>query len=151
MIQRYRDHLRRLRRQYNIFVLPKPVPLHGEAFISENYDRYINITGSVHSQLWLFVLYHEAAHHSLGHVGRISFHPFWTIEYQADMAALEAIRQYQPYAFAKCEDESKTHIRSYLQWYIDQDMWHHIDVGIASWAECDFSQFRGPESDNDNF
>lgn len=150
MIELYREHLRRVRRRYDVFVIPSTYAVSGEAF-TDGKNRFITISGSVHSQLWLFVLYHEAAHHHFLHVGAFNTLPAWIAEYQADMAGLEAVRKYQPYAFRKCEADAKTHIRRIVQWYIDNDFCNHVDVDVANWAECDMTNYRDPESDDDNF
>jgi hypothetical protein len=143
MIDLYRLHLQMIREEtkIDVFVIPSPLPVEGVAFCSLN-KRYINISGSVHSLLWLFVLYHEVFHHRLGHVGRWTSTPVWLCEFQADAKALEMISLVQPYVYSVCERASKTHIRPMLQSYIDAEIYHHVDVAIARWAGCDLQHFK---------
>lgn len=157
MIDLYRVHLQMIRETTNIdvFVIPSPLPVEGVAFCSLG-KRYVNITGSVHSLIWLFVLYHEVYHHLLGHVGIWTSTPVWLIEFQADAKALEMIEMVQPYVYEVCERNAKTHIRPMLQAYIDAEIYHHVDVHIARWAGCDLQYFKddwdifeGTDSDDD--
>lgn len=123
----------------DVFVLPRALPLHGEAFRSLEGKEYINMIGSIHNRLWLFVLLHEVAHHTLGHTGlEWSSTPSWIIEKQADEVALAMLADLHPAAVPYAEQASKDHIRPILQWYIDADIWHHVDEATAIWAGCTF-------------
>lgn len=143
MISLYREHLRMIRKEtgIDIFVLPTPLPVQGMAFMSSG-KQCVNIFGSVHSLIWLFVLYHEVYHHLLGHVGRWTSTPAWLLEFHADAKALEMIEIAQPYVYKVCEKNAKTHIRWMLQIYIDMQIYHHVDWDIARWAECDLTGFN---------
>lgn len=145
MIDLYRLHLQMIRETTNIdiFVIPTPLPVEGVAFRSVG-KRYINISGSVHSLIWLFVLYHEVFHHRLGHTDRWTFVPIWLNEFHADAKALEMIQLVQPYAYDVCERNAQNHIRQMLQAYIDMDMSFHVDMEIAVWAGCDLTNFKDP-------
>lgn len=140
MIPRFRKALHDTRATgIDVFVLPRALPLHCEAFQSPDGKAYINMNGSVHNRLWLFILLHEVAHHTLGHTGRVwSSAPDWIIEKQADEVALALLDDLHPAAVPYAEQAAKDHIRPILQWYIDADIWHHVDDATAIWAGCTF-------------
>jgi hypothetical protein len=90
----------------------------------------------VASDLFLFVLLHEVAHHRLGHCLGWSSAPVWYIEKLADDWALRALRVVQPGVVPVCEAASRTHIGGILQDYIDADIWNHVSLDVADWAGC---------------
>lgn len=159
MIDLYRWALRQIRQDgFDVFVLPVPnVSVSGEAFLGGGGERCINIVGPVHSMLWLFVLFHEVAHHALCHTsGGESSVPEWIKEYSVDMAALDLIYALQPYAANAFDRAASDHIRPLLQRMIDIEVWHHVDLDIARWAGCllppDAERFCAPtrgEADED--
>lgn len=148
MIDRYRRQLRFWRGAgIDIFVIPGPGAVSGMAYCTPQNESptgktrlHINISGSVHSRLWLFVLLHEVAHHALGHTSRFTTQPTWSQEYQTDQYALALLRDHQPAAVALAEEESKRHIRPLLQGMIDYGITHHVDLDIARWAGCEIPE-----------
>jgi hypothetical protein len=138
VIALYRHHLHRVRaRGIDVFVLPTPHPISGMAFeCPKTGKKFITVCGSIHSRLWLFVLLHEEVHIRAGHTRVISVSPYWSHEYEADRKALDQIAVLQPYAFARCEAESKARFRNTLQAIIDEGAWYSYDEGVARWAGC---------------
>lgn len=116
----YKAQLRAVRAQgYDVFVVPgDEIPM-GVAWTEGGPDggpeRLITLVGDVDSDLWLFVLFHEWAHHDLGHTVGWTSVPVWMIEKAADDAAMAAIRAVQPSAVAVCEAAIRTHIGGLMQ------------------------------------
>jgi hypothetical protein len=144
MIESYRRALHLYRDSgIDIHVIPGPGPVTGIAWsvpaadsASGKISLHINIKGSTHSPLWLFVLLHEVAHHILGHTIRRDSSPLWIKEYQTDRLALKWLAKWQPAALPQAEAASKRHIRPLLQAMIDGEIWHHVDRDISVWAGC---------------
>lgn len=138
MISLYRHHLHRVRASgIDVFVLPTPHPIAGVAFIDDKTRRrHINITGSVHSVFWLFVLLHEERHHLSGHCGFSHVTPFWAHEWEADMDALARIEVLQPYAYRQCREIVAARFRAIMQPIIDAGEWFYFDETVARWAGC---------------
>lgn len=144
MTPRYRKHLAFWRKcGFDIFVIPGPGFVSGMAFCSLadktkglRFRRYINMRGSTYSTIWLFVLFHEIAHHALRHTNRWTSTPTWLTEYEADQFALELVMTHWPAAWARCEREARDHIRPMLQDRLDHGLWYNTDLGIARWAGC---------------
>lgn len=145
MIDLYRHQLAAVRKAgIDVFVIPGP-PLGsaGQAYCApvagsdpESVTRHINIMGSVHSPLWLYILLHEVAHHELGHTQTYSSTPAWVDEYEADLWALERIKVLQPYAYRRCEQAAKKNVRWHLQGMINAGSVYHVDLEVADWAGC---------------
>jgi hypothetical protein len=136
VIERYRNHLHKVRaRGINVFVLPTTHAVSGEAWEHpDTGEQYINMRGSVHSLLWLFVLLHEECHVVARHTRAVHCTPFWCHEYEADMTALAAIKLLQPYAHDLCLRTAKAHIRGFLQTVWRQDLAMHWSATVAEWA-----------------
>jgi len=128
----------------DILVIPGPGQVTGSAFARpadpgdapQRLRLYVTIRGSTFSGLWLFVLLHEVAHHSMGHTTVRTTVPVWQQEYDADQEALRLLAGWQPAALPRCEAASKQHIRPRLQQMIDAEIWNHVDGDIARWAGC---------------
>jgi len=141
---RYRKHLAFWRKcGIDIFVIPGPGFVTGMAFCSladkttgAKFRRYVNMHGSTYSTIWLFVLFHEVAHHLLRHTNRWTSTPLWQTEYEADQMALDLIKTHWPAAWARCEREAREHMRPILQERIDADLWYNTVLEIALWAGC---------------
>ena len=108
MNELYRKELRKVRAiGIDVFVLPTADQPEGMAFLSGHTAHcrkfHINVFGETTSPLWLFVLFHEVAHHLLRHTLRWTSEPAWITEKAADDFALRMIRVVQPEAFELCE------------------------------------------------
>lgn len=141
MIELYRQELRKAKGAgVDVFVIPGPGPVSGEAFYaSEDHpgDRFrVNIVGSTWSWIWLYVLYHEIAHHMLGHSLKWTSTPKYMVEYETEQLALELIAVTQPAVRDRCEREAKNRIRVMLQSRCDEELWVHTSLAIADWAGC---------------
>ena len=145
MIDRYRHHLHRVRSLgIEVFVLPTPHPVSGVAFEDPKTGaKHITVCGSVHSLLWLFVLLHEEEHILRGHTRVLSVSPYWSLEYEADRAALDRIAALQPYACGFCEAIVKKRFRNTLQAIIDAGAWYSFDEGVARWAGVPIPTLEG--------
>jgi hypothetical protein len=147
VIALYRRHLHRVRASgIDVFVLPTPRPIAGVAFIDDKTGRrHINITGSVHSVFWLFVLLHEERHHLSGHCRVSHVTPYWAHEWEADQAALDRIAVLQPYAYRQCREIVAARFRAIMQPIIDAGEWFYFDETVARWAGCTIPTVEFPK------
>lgn len=141
MIPRYRKQIALVRAMgIDVFILPglPGMPPSGEAY-TEGGRAFINVTCNLNSTKFIYVLFHELGHHVLGHVGVFTTTPDWITEKAADDFALFMLLGTMPAAIIGCEKLAKENVRLYLQPMIDAEIWHHVDLETARWADCEIS------------
>lgn len=128
-----------------VFRIPREGAIEGLAYYCpEKDERHITMLGrytSGNEHEYIFVLFHEIAHHRLGHM-HMHTYPIWVEEYEADRWAFDrCVEVYGEgsWQVAELETKRKEHIRPILQGYIDYGLSHDVDAKIALWAGCDLT------------
>lgn len=107
--------------------------LRGRAYLLDGIRR-IEIFLPPSHELALYTLFHEAAHHTLGHCRHWISQPPWEQEYAADMLTLRHMARCGREDLEAATVAAKDNVRRYLQPYFDAQLWHHCDLTIAEWV-----------------
>lgn len=128
---------------FNVMHLPLPDrPVTGWAYRSKRDDVcYINLYGTGPDHHLLFVLLHEIAHHIHHDTAWWTSEPTWSQEYRADIFALERIKPVvTDDQWMELDQMAREHVRAHLQYYIDHNIWNHVDPDVVAWAGCDMHE-----------
>lgn len=112
----------------NVFVVPGNYQTQRGMSWTHEGERFISVFEDPMTTFGVFVLLHEAAHHMLGHTSVATTQPNWSIEYQADKAALEALRTMTGEKHDDIEQRSKDRLRPLIQSYLNEGIWVHGEV-----------------------
>jgi hypothetical protein len=127
-------YLRRL--GMDVLVVPSSSKsrLMGRAYVRGDGTPRIDIYLPPAHPLALYTLFHEVAHHTLGHCDRWTSQPAWQHEYAADELALRYMRRCGREDLEAATVAAKDNVRRYLQPYFDAELWYHCDLEVAEWA-----------------
>lgn len=115
-----------------VFTIPgRPFPPIQAMAFSEG---FINIYAERGTQEWLFLLFHECAHHILKHQPRVA-PATWVEEYEADRLALDLLALFVPYEeYWPWEQIVKDRFRSILEEWVEAGITQHGEVEAAVWC-----------------